>query len=76
MPLDGQPHPVGAGPAGGNGAGAGLLAVDGAAVLVVVPAAEAGRRVTVNFPEDEELVVDDVTAWVGVEPERPSKRIV
>ena len=53
-----------------------MLAVDGAAVLVVVPAAEAGRRVTVNFPEDEELVVDDVTAWVGVEPERPSKRIV
>ncbi|CAI8915126.1 hypothetical protein EMIT0P176_40194 [Pseudomonas sp. IT-P176] len=45
-------------------------------MAVLVPVAEAGRRVTVNFPEDEELVVEDVTTGVGVEPERPSKRIV
>ena len=59
-----------------HGAGAGLLATLGATAVVVVPVAEAGRRVTVNLPDGELVVVDDATTGVGVEPVRPSKRIV
>ncbi|MNC62051.1 hypothetical protein D3C75_1120340 [compost metagenome] len=76
MPLDGHPQPVGAGPAGGSGAGAGLLATDGTTtgVVVVVPSAE--RRMTVVLLEDEGEELDELTTAVGVEPLRPSKRIV
>ncbi|MNF69324.1 hypothetical protein D3C85_1147700 [compost metagenome] len=76
MPLDGHPQPLGAGPAGGSGAGAGLFATDGATLFVLADEPEAGVRVTVSFPEDEVVVVDDATVWFDVEPERPSKRIV
>ena len=84
MPLDGHPQPVGAGPGGGSGAGAGLLATDGAApaeaapepVTVVVVVPFAWRRITVVLLDEdgEELLL--LTTAVGVEPVRPSKRIV
>ncbi|OOH83506.1 hypothetical protein BK673_22195 [Pseudomonas fluorescens] len=84
MPLDGHPQPVGAGPAGGSGAGACLLATDGATpaeppvepVVVVVVVPFAWRRITVVLldEEGEELLL--LTTAVGVEPVRPSKRIV
>ena len=67
--FEGHPHPVGAGPAGGNGAGAGLLAAAGAAV-------PAGRVKTVVLLEEEGEEPDFVTTAVGVEPVRPSKRMV
>ncbi|CRN01309.1 hypothetical protein [Pseudomonas sp. 34 E 7] len=68
-PFEGHPHPVGAGPAGGNGAGAGLLATEGEAV-------PAGRVNTVVLLEEEDEEPDFVTTAVGAEPVRPSKRIV
>ncbi len=84
MPLDGHPQPVGAGPAGGSDAGADLLATDGTAVAepapepvtVVVVVPFAWRRITVVLLDEdgEELLL--LTTAVGVEPVRPSKRIV
>ncbi len=68
-PFDGHPQPVGAGPAGGSGAAAGLLATAGAAL-------PAGRVMIVVLLEDEGEDVVFVTTDVGVEPVRPSKRIV
>lgn len=68
IPFAGQPQPFGAGPAGGNGAGAGWLAIVGAA--------PAGRRITVVLLEEDALEADFVTTAVGAEPERPSKRMV
>ncbi|MNL79610.1 hypothetical protein D3C87_2062550 [compost metagenome] len=75
MPLDGHPQPVGAGPAGGIGAGAGLLATDGTTVVVVEVEPPTGRRMTVVLLEDEGDELDELTTAVGVEPVRPSKRI-
>ena len=69
MPFEGHPQPVGAGPAGGNGAGAGLLATLGATV-------PAGRVKTVVLLEEEAEEPDFVTTAVGAEPVRPSKRMV
>ncbi|RON54936.1 hypothetical protein BK665_11490 [Pseudomonas frederiksbergensis] len=76
MPLEGHPQPVGAGPAGGSGASVGLLATDGAttAVLVVVPFG--WRRITVVFSDEEGVESEALATAVGVEPVRPSKRIV
>ena len=80
MPLDGHPQPVGAGPAGGIGAGVCLLATDGTApaeprvVVVVVPFA--WRRITVVLLDDDGEELALLTTAVGVEPVRPSKRIV
>ena len=68
-PFEGHPQPVGAGPAGGSGAGAGLLATVGAAV-------PAGRVMMVVLLEDDGEDVLFVTTAAGVEPVRPSKRIV
>lgn len=68
-PFEGHPHPVGAGPAGGNGAGAGLLATVGVAL-------PAGRVMMVVLLEDDGEEPDFVTTAVGAEPERPSKRMV
>jgi hypothetical protein len=68
-PFEGHPQPVGAGPAGGSGAAAGLLATAGA----VVPA---GRVMIVVLLEDEGEDPVFVTTAVGVEPVRPSKRMV
>ncbi len=68
-PFDGHPQPVGAGPAGGSGVAAGLLATAGAAL-------PAGRVMIVVLLEDEGEDVVFVTTDVGVEPVRPSKRIV
>ena len=68
-PFEGHPQPVGAGPAGGSGAGAGLLATVGAAV-------PAGRVMMVVLLEDDGEDVLFVTTVAGVEPVRPSKRIV
>ncbi len=76
MPLEGHPQPVGAGPAGGSGAGAGLLATDGASTVVLVVAPFAWRRITVVLLDDEGEELDELTTAVGVEPLRPSKRIV
>ena len=69
MPFEGHPQPVGAGPAGGIGAGAGLLATLGAAV-------PAGRVMMVVLLEDDGEEAVFVTTAVGVEPVRPSKRMV
>ena len=68
-PFEGHPQPVGAGPAGGNGAGAGLFAGVGTAV-------PAGRVVMVVLLEDEAEDPEVVTTVVGAEPLRPSKRMV
>ncbi|ROM50463.1 hypothetical protein BK649_16995 [Pseudomonas canadensis] len=68
-PFEGHPQPVGAGPAGGNGAGAGLAAGAGVAV-------PAGRVMMVVLLEDDGEDPVFVTTAVGVEPVRPSKRIV
>ena len=68
-PFEGHPQPVGAGPAGGNGAAAGLLAGVGAAV-------PAGRVMIVVLLEDEGEDPVFVTTVVGAEPVRPSKRMV
>ena len=68
-PFEGHPQPVGAGPAGGNGAGAGLVAGAGVAV-------PAGRVMMVVLLEDDGEDPVFVTTAVGVEPVRPSKRIV
>jgi hypothetical protein len=68
-PFEGHPQPVGAGPAGGNGAGAGLLATLGEAV-------PAGRVMMVVLLDDDGEDPVFVTTAVGVEPVRPSKRIV
>jgi hypothetical protein len=68
-PFEGHPQPVGAGPGGGNGAGAGLLATVGAAV-------PAGRVMMVVLLEDDGEDPVFVTTVVGVEPVRPSKRMV
>ena len=76
MPLDGHPQPVGAGPAGGIGAGVGLFATDGTTVVVVVVEPFTGRRTTVVLLEDEGDELDELTTVVGVDPVRPSKRIV
>ncbi|MNN70762.1 hypothetical protein D3C81_1866370 [compost metagenome] len=76
MPLEGHPQPVGAGPAGGIGAGAGLLATDGTAVVVVVVEPFAARRTTVVLLDDEGDEPDELATFVDVEPVRPSKRIV
>jgi hypothetical protein len=76
MPLEGHPQPVGAGPAGGSGAGAGLLATDGASTVVLVVVPFAWRRITVVLLDDEGEELDELTTVVGVEPLRPSKRIV
>jgi hypothetical protein len=79
MPLDGHPQPVGAGPAGGNGAGAGLFATDGATTVVLVVVPFNWRRITVVLLDDEGVEFDELTTSVGavdVEPLRPSKRIV
>ncbi|OOG12148.1 hypothetical protein BMS17_08610 [Pseudomonas sp. C9] len=76
MPLDGHPQPVGAGPAGGNGAGAGLLATDGATTVVVVVAPFAWRRIIVVLLDDEGAESDALVTAVGVDPVRPSKRII
>ncbi len=79
-PLDGHPQPVGAGPAGGSGAGAGLLATDGTTplepVVVVVVVPFAWRRITVVLLDEEGEELELLTTAVGVEPLRPSKRIV
>jgi hypothetical protein len=76
MPLEGHPQPVGAGPAGGIGAGAGLLATDGTDVVVVVVEPFAARRTTVVLLDDEGDELDELATFVDVEPVRPSKRIV
>ncbi|GID07992.1 hypothetical protein TMM008_51940 [Pseudomonas sp. 008] len=76
MPLEGHPQPVGAGPAGGSGAGAGLLATDGASTVVLVVVPFAWRRITVVLLDDEGEELDELTTAVGVESLRPSKRIV
>ncbi|MNI71113.1 hypothetical protein D3C73_1269700 [compost metagenome] len=76
MPLDGHPQPVGAGPGGGNGAGAGLLATDGTTTAVVGVPPSTGRRMTVVLLEEEGVEFEELTTVVGVEPVRPSKRIV
>ena len=76
MPLEGHPQPVGAGPAGGIGAGAGLLATDGATTVVVVVAPFGWRRITVVLLDDEGVESAGLTTAVDVEPVRPSKRIV
>jgi hypothetical protein len=68
-PFEGHPQPLGAGPAGGSGAAAGLLATPGAAV-------PAGRVMIVVLLEDEGEDPVFVTTAVGVEPVRPSKRMV
>jgi hypothetical protein len=68
-PFEGHPQPVGAGPAGGSGAAACLLATAGAAV-------PAGRVMIVVLLEDEGEDPVFVTTAVGVEPVRPSKRMV
>ncbi|PHX45013.1 hypothetical protein AO284_03965 [Pseudomonas sp. NZIPFR-PS2] len=68
-PFEGHPQPVGAGPAGGNGAGAGLAADAGLAV-------PAGLVIMVVLLEDDGEDPVFVTTVVGVEPVRPSKRIV
>ena len=68
-PFEGHPQPVGAGPAGGNGAGAGLLATVGVAL-------PEGRVMMVVLLEDDGEEPDFVTTAVGAEPERPSKRMV
>lgn len=67
--FEGHPQPVGAGPAGGNGAGAGLLATVGVAL-------PAGRVMIVVLLEDDGEDPELVTTVVGVEPVRPSKRMV
>ena len=76
MPLDGHPQPVGAGPGGGNGAGADLLATDGTTVVVLVVVPFAERRMTVVLLDDEGVELDELTTAVDVEPVRPSNRIV
>ncbi|RON56945.1 hypothetical protein BK667_05815 [Pseudomonas frederiksbergensis] len=76
MPLEGHPQPVGAGPAGGSGARAGLLATDGATTVVLVVAPFGWRRITVVFSDDEGVESAVLATAVGVEPVRPSKRIV
>ncbi|RON20006.1 hypothetical protein BK660_13095 [Pseudomonas brassicacearum] len=76
MPLDGHPQPVGAGPAGGSGAGAGLLATDGATTVVLVVAPFGWRRITVVFSDDEGVESVVLLTAVGVDPVRPSKRII
>ncbi|AZO86386.1 hypothetical protein BOO88_23445 [Stutzerimonas stutzeri] len=76
MPLDGHPQPVGAGPGGGNGVGAGLFATDGTTVVVLVVVPFAERRMTVVLLDDEGVELDELTTAVDVEPVRPSKRIV
>ena len=68
-PFEGHPQPVGAGPAGGKGAGAGLLAIVGEAV-------PAGLVMMVVLLEDDGEEAVFVTTVVRVEPVRPSKRIV
>ena len=68
-PFEGHPQPLGAGPAGGSGAAAGLLATVGAAV-------PAGRVMIVVLLEDEGEDPVFVTTAVDVEPVRPSKRMV
>ena len=75
MPLDGHPQPVGAGPAGGIGAGAVLLATDGTTAVAVLVEPFTGRRKTVVLLEDEGVEFDELTV-VDVESLRPSKRIV
>src|SRR5207253_4433513 len=75
MPLEGHPQPVGAGPAGGSGAGAGLLSTLVAVPAVVPATAPAGRLITVVLREEDGVESCFVTTVVGVEPERPSKRI-
>ena len=76
MPLDGHPQPVGAGPAGGSGASGTLLATDGATTAVLVVAPFDWRRITVVFNVEEGVEVDELDTVGGVEPVRPSKRIV
>ncbi|MNG32748.1 hypothetical protein D3C84_1188370 [compost metagenome] len=76
MPLDGHPQPVGAGPAAGIGTAAGLLATDGTTTAVLLVAPLAGRRKTVVLLDDEGVELAEPTTVVGVEPVRPSKRIV
>ena len=68
-PFDGHPQPVGAGPAGGSGAAAGLLATAGAAL-------PAGRVMIVVLLDDDGEELALLTTAVDVEPVRPSKRIV
>jgi len=68
-PFEGHPQPVGAGPAGGNGAAVGLPEAAGTAV-------PAGRVMMVVLLEDDGEDPVFVTTVVGVEPVRPSKRIV
>ena len=68
-PFEGHPQPVGAGPAGGNGAAAGLLAIVGEAV-------PAGLVMIVVLLEEDGEEAVFVTTVVGVEPVRPSKRMV
>ena len=68
-PFEGHPQPVGAGPAEGNGAGAGLFATLGEAVPT-------GRVMRVVLLDDDGEDPVFVTTAVGVEPVRPSKRIV
>jgi hypothetical protein len=53
-----------------------LLATDGASTVVVVVAPFAWRRITVVLLDDEGEELDELTTAVGVEPLRPSKRIV
>ena len=68
-PFEGHPQPVGAGPAGGIGAGVGLLAIVGEAVPT-------GLVMIVVLLEDDGEDVLFVTTEGAVEPVRPSKRIV
>ena len=70
-PFEGHPHPLGAGPAGGCGAG-----VDVGLLAGVEAAVPAGRVMMVVLLEDEGEDAVLVTTAVGAEPVRPSKRIV
>ena len=76
MPLDGHPQPVGAGPAGGSGAAAGLFATDGTTTAVVGPEPFTGRLKTVVLLDDEGVEFEELETVEAVEPVRPSKRIV
>jgi hypothetical protein len=53
-----------------------LLATDGATTVVVVVAPFAWRRIIVVLLDDEGAESDALVTAVGVDPVRPSKRII
>jgi hypothetical protein len=53
-----------------------LLPTDGATTVVLVVAPFAWRRITVVFSDEEGVESVELATGVGVEPVRPSKRIV